>query len=74
MDRKAEEASEVNARGAHTVSVSCMMFPPEVFDEPDSFRVAAVRIILKKSTKLWARAVYVGASTGWADNRAYYGQ
>src|SRR5258705_2158557 len=49
--------STLNARGAHTVSVSRMMFPPEVFDEPDSFRVAAVRIILKKSTKLWARAV-----------------
>src|SRR6476620_2636016 len=30
--------STLNARGAHTVSVSCMMFPPEVFDEPVSCR------------------------------------
>jgi len=36
------------------------MFSPEVFDEPDSFRVATVRIILKKSTKLWAKDRYVG--------------
>src|SRR5712672_1980261 len=65
--------STLNARGAHTVSVSCMMFPPEVFDEPDSFRVAAVRIILKKIDETVGQGRYVGASTGWADRRAYYG-